>query len=56
MESDGGPQNLHASESALSQDIWEIHASSQPYLLPKLNSNHPRSGKGPYQNRFLSKG
>lgn len=56
MESGGDPQNLQTSEFALPQDTWEIHALSQPYLLPKLNSNHPRSGKGPYQNRFLSKG
>lgn len=29
---------------------------SQLHLLPKLNSNHPRSGKGPWQNSFLPRG
>ena len=51
-----GPPYLQMPEFALSLDIWEIHAAEPAPSLPKLNSNHPRSGKRPWQNRFLPSG
>lgn len=52
----GAPQTCKPQDSLCPRVSGQPTLLSRPHLLPKLNSNHPRSGKGPCQSRFLSKG